>query len=146
MPFLIDQLDAVRSAMPLRVVGRIQGISGLTIEASDLSLPIGSLCRIDSFGGKSSLAEVIGFHDELTLLMPLSSMAGVSRFDRIENISSAPRIWCSEQLLGRVINGLGEPIDDLLRSSGHYGPKVDVPDDADTQTKLIAFTGRDPAR
>jgi uncharacterized protein (TIGR03086 family) len=37
-----------------------------------------------------------------------------------------------------------EPIDDLLRSSGHYGPKVAVPADADMQTKLIAFTGRDP--
>lgn len=36
------------------------------------------------------------------------------------------------------------PIDDMLRQSGHYGPKVDVPDDADTQTKLIAFTGRHP--
>jgi uncharacterized protein (TIGR03086 family) len=48
-------------------------------------------------------------------------------------------------LVAGMLAGL-EPIDDLLRSSGHYGPKVDVPDDADTQTKLIAFTGRDPAR
>jgi uncharacterized protein (TIGR03086 family) len=39
-----------------------------------------------------------------------------------------------------------QPIDELLRQSGHYGPKVPVADDADTQTKLIAFTGRDPAR
>ncbi len=37
-----------------------------------------------------------------------------------------------------------QPIDDMLRQSGHYGPKVDVPDDADDQTKLLAFTGRDP--
>jgi uncharacterized protein (TIGR03086 family) len=37
-----------------------------------------------------------------------------------------------------------QPLDDLLRQSGHYGPKVDVPDDADVQTKLLAFTGRHP--
>ena len=37
-----------------------------------------------------------------------------------------------------------EPMDEALRSSGHYGRKVDVPDDADEQTKLIAFTGRRP--
>jgi uncharacterized protein (TIGR03086 family) len=37
-----------------------------------------------------------------------------------------------------------EPIDELLRQSGHYGPKVDVPADADEQTRLIAFTGRHP--
>jgi uncharacterized protein (TIGR03086 family) len=37
-----------------------------------------------------------------------------------------------------------EPMDDLLRSSGHYGPKQPAPDNADEQTRLIAFTGRDP--
>jgi uncharacterized protein (TIGR03086 family) len=37
-----------------------------------------------------------------------------------------------------------EPIDDMLRSSGHYGPRVTVADDADETTKLIAFTGRQP--
>ena len=37
-----------------------------------------------------------------------------------------------------------EPIDDMLRGSGHYGPKVDVPVDSDEQTRLIAFTGRQP--
>ena len=37
-----------------------------------------------------------------------------------------------------------QPIDDLLRSSGHYGPKIAVSNNADDQTKLIAFTGRNP--
>ena len=37
-----------------------------------------------------------------------------------------------------------EPMDDVLRASGQYGPKVDVPEDADVQTKLLAFIGRDP--
>jgi uncharacterized protein (TIGR03086 family) len=37
-----------------------------------------------------------------------------------------------------------EPLDDMLRASGQYGPKVEVPDDADEQTRLIAFTGREP--
>jgi hypothetical protein len=37
-----------------------------------------------------------------------------------------------------------EPLDDVLRASGQYGPRVDVPADADTQTRLIAFTGRRP--
>jgi uncharacterized protein (TIGR03086 family) len=37
-----------------------------------------------------------------------------------------------------------EPLDDLLRSSGQYGPRVPVPDDADPQTRLLAFIGRDP--
>jgi len=105
------QLDAVETAMPFRVVGQVLAVSGLTLEAIDLTLPLGSLCAIHSFGGKRSTAEVIGFRADRTLLMPLSSTAGVARGDVIENISSAPRIWCSEQLLGRVLNGFGQPID-----------------------------------
>jgi flagellum-specific ATP synthase len=108
---LTPQLDAVNHSMPMRVVGQVQSIAGMTIEACDLPLPIGSLCRIESFGNRLSLAEVIGFQSDRTLLMPLSSMSGIARGDRVENVVSAPRIWCSDQLLGRVLNGFGEPID-----------------------------------
>lgn len=43
----------------------------------------------------------------------------------------------------RMFEGM-EPLDEVLRQSGHFGPRVEVPDDADEQTKLIAFTGRRP--
>ncbi len=43
----------------------------------------------------------------------------------------------------RMFEGM-EPMDSILRSSGQYGPRIDVPDDADRQAKLIAFVGRDP--
>jgi FliI/YscN family ATPase len=109
---LLDaQIDAVQQTMPFRVVGAVQGISGLTIEAGELAVPIGALCRIHSFGGKTTTAEVIGFAEDKTLLMALSPVSGVARGDRIENISAAPRIWCSDQLLGRVLNGFGQPVD-----------------------------------
>jgi uncharacterized protein (TIGR03086 family) len=45
---------------------------------------------------------------------------------------------CSHMLEGML------PLDDLLRKSGHYGPRVDVPDSADVQTRLLAFIGRHP--
>lgn len=111
MKYLWAQLDTVNGSMPLRVSGRVQSIAGMTIEATDLTLPLGTLCRIDSFGGKTSSAEVIGFRQERTLLMPLSSTAGVARGDAIENIPAASRVWCSPQLLGRVLDGFGRPID-----------------------------------
>jgi len=107
------QLEAVSSAMPFRVSGQVMGVTGLTIEAVGLPLPLGSLCRIHSFGGRSCAAEVIGMKGDATYLMPLSSPAGVARGDRIENVTAAPRIWCSEQVLGRVLNGYGEPIDGM---------------------------------
>jgi len=108
---LTSQLEAVETSMPFGVVGQVQAVSGMTIEAAGLTLPLGSLCRIHSFGGKTSTAEVIGFDHDRTLLMPLAAMSGVARGDRIENLSAAPRIWCSDQLLGRVLDGFGQPID-----------------------------------
>jgi uncharacterized protein (TIGR03086 family) len=47
---------------------------------------------------------------------------------------------CAELLAGM------QPLDDLLRSSGQFGPKVEVPDDADVQVRMLAFIGRDPRR
>ena len=111
MSFLSAQLEAVDAALPYRVIGTVQAVSGLTIEAADLPLPLGAMCRIDSLGGQSATAEVIGFQHDRTLLMPLTATAGVARGDRIENTAAAPRIGCSGQLLGRVIDGLGRPID-----------------------------------
>jgi flagellum-specific ATP synthase len=131
-------MDAVDAAMPFRVMGQVQGVSGLTIEAVELALPIGSTCRIHSLGGRTSLAEVIGFAGEKTLLMPLSAMGGVSRGDRIENVASAPRVWCSEQLLGRILNGLGEPIDGKGPVSGGESRRLDA--------AAVAPMDRDPVR
>ncbi|MEZ5264336.1 MAG: TIGR03086 family metal-binding protein [Acidimicrobiales bacterium] len=48
-----------------------------------------------------------------------------------------------EGVAAAMLGGL-EPIDELLRASGHFGPRVAVPDDADVQTRLLAFTGRRP--
>jgi flagellum-specific ATP synthase len=111
MKYLGGQIATVESVMPLGVVGQVQGIGGLTIEARDLPLPVGSICRINSFGGNSSVAEVIGFAQDRTLLMALQSSGGIARGDPIRNETTSPTIHCSNRLLGRVLNGLGEPID-----------------------------------
>jgi FliI/YscN family ATPase len=111
MTYLDSQQDAVESAQPYRIVGQVQAIGGLTIDATHLALPVGSLCRITSFGGGETLAEVIGFQSDRTLLMSLGSTAGVSRGDRVENLTAAPTINCTPRMLGRVLNGMGEPID-----------------------------------
>jgi FliI/YscN family ATPase len=109
--YLASQIETVEAAMPFRVAGRVQAVGGLTIEASDLALPVGSLCRIVSFGSRSCIAEVIGFQHDRTLLMSLDGSAGVSRGDLVENLSAAPTINCTHRMLGRVLNGLGVPID-----------------------------------
>src|SRR4051812_7766331 len=111
MSLLDAQIEAVSQSMPFRVIGTVLGISGLTIEAGELALPIGALCRIHSFGNKTATAEVIGFAHDKPLPMPPPPVAGVARGARIENLATAPRIGCSDHLLGRVLNGFGQPVD-----------------------------------
>jgi hypothetical protein len=53
-------------------------------------------------------------------------------------VKNAVSGFCAELLAGM------EPLEEVIRSSGQYGPKVEVPDDADPQTKLLGFIGRDP--
>jgi flagellum-specific ATP synthase len=103
---LQPQIDAVDDMLPYGVRGSVRAVGGLTIEASDLCLPVGALCRIGT-----TLAEVIGFQEQRTLLMPLGSAVGVSRGDPIENAGAQGTIGCCLQMLGRVMNGLGKPID-----------------------------------
>jgi flagellum-specific ATP synthase len=108
---LSAQIAAVQESISYGVRGAVQAVSGLTIEASDLALPVGSLCRIANFDGKSILAEVIGFQQQRTLLMALEPTGGVSRGDRVWNVSAAATVGCSRQMLGRVLDGMGQPID-----------------------------------
>jgi FliI/YscN family ATPase len=109
--YLSAQIAAADEAMPYGVRGEVQSVGGLTIEATDLALPVGSLCRISSSDGKTTLAEVIGFQGDRTLLMALEATSGVCRADKVSNIAAAPSIPCCQQMLGRVLNGFGKPID-----------------------------------
>jgi len=124
--FLAAQIEAAEQAMPFGVCGRIEGVSGMTLEATDLPLPVGSLCHIETLGGSRAAAEVVGFRGDRTLLMPLASPAGIARGDRVFNTAAAPQIWCSDELLGRVINGFGEPIDGGGPIRGLHSRRLDA--------------------
>jgi FliI/YscN family ATPase len=111
MAYLSAQISAVDEALTYGVRGSVQAVGGLTIEASDLALPVGSVCRIHGQDGKSTLAEVIGFQHDRTLLMALAATAGVCRGDSVENISAVAAIGCCPQMQGRVLGPMGGPID-----------------------------------
>lgn len=106
------QLDMLGSAIPLGITGRVSRAAGQTLEAEHLPLPIGQLVEIEATSGLQQ-AEVIGFRDGHTLLMPLSGTAGVAAGDRVSNTKMSPRVRTGSGLLGRVIDGFGKPIDGL---------------------------------
>lgn len=99
------------SLNPIRLSGRVVGVVGLVIEVVGLDCPIGSVCEIDTNNGKPLLAEVIGFRNDRLLLMAIGSMDGLKPDSAVTMVADAFMIPTGISLLGRVIDGLGQPID-----------------------------------
>ena len=93
--------------------GEVSRLSGLMIEAKGLHVPIGYICFIESVYGKKIELEVVGFNKEVTYLMPRESVEGILPGSPVWSSGYPKRFPIGEGLLGRVVNGLGVPIDDL---------------------------------
>ncbi|MCB0155633.1 MAG: FliI/YscN family ATPase [Anaerolineae bacterium] len=97
--------------------GRVTQVIGLTIEAQGLQAQIGELCYITADEGSTDNrpveipAEVMGFRDNRTLLMPLSETHGIGPGNAVRATGAAFSVPVGDALLGRVLDGLGHPID-----------------------------------
>ena len=106
--------DFVREADPIRVYGRVDKGVGLVVEGLGPRANIGDVCLIQpNAGARDSFveAEVIGFREERILLMPLQEMRGIGPGSRIIAKGRQRYVRVGEELLGRVIDGLGNPMD-----------------------------------
>ncbi len=104
--------DLVGSRSFIRHSGKVKKVVGLTIEADGPQAQIGELCRIH--GGrmeKDMLAEVVGFRDGAVLMMPIGDMTGISSGNPVTATGHQLEIGVGSGLLGRVIDGMGRPID-----------------------------------
>jgi len=97
----------------VRLSGRVVQVVGLTIEATGLDCQIGEVCEIHTHGQGKLICEVVGFRQNRTLLMPLGEMQGIQPGSPIHPLRTAFRAPVSHSLLGRVLDGLGRPIDGL---------------------------------
>lgn len=91
--------------------GRVSQVIGLIAEGDSLGLSIGSLCSIINDQGHEIKAEVVGFKKEKALFMPYGDIRGISLDSRIIPVMATQEIGISDQFLGRVIDGMGNPID-----------------------------------
>ncbi len=91
--------------------GTVVKVSGLTVESNGPIVGLGELCGIHIRDGRRVLAEVVGFEDDHLVLLPLEHIDGISPGDTVTARTTPRYIVLSENILGRVINGLGEPID-----------------------------------
>ena len=124
MPGLEYSIRTVSKLQPMRLTGRVSTLRGLSVLVRDLPMPTGSLVSVQrggvNFGRGSGVAhadaatlgEVIGFDGMHAIVMMLSSTAGIRAGDRVVGLHAMQTVNVGHGLLGRVINGLGEPIDD----------------------------------
>lgn len=108
-------IDAVERVEPMRVVGSVAALRGLTVLVDDLPLPVGSLVSIGSPAAISrdtpSYGEVVGFTREHAVVMLLGQTNGIRPGDRVVGEEVRQTVGMGVSVLGRVLDGLGRPID-----------------------------------
>jgi flagellum-specific ATP synthase len=112
----------LRQGQPWRWCGRVIEAVGQTIESAGPNSSVGECCEIFDRFGRAHLAEVIGFRGTTVLSMPVNSPEGIRYGDAVEALGKTPEIWVGPALMGRVLNALGEPIDDAGVLLGAHRP------------------------
>jgi flagellum-specific ATP synthase len=108
--FLEKNTAALAGVSPYRTMGKVERLRGLVIEAQGPRATLGELCAVET-GGRMCLAEVAGFSGNTTLLMALEDMEGLSPGAQVHALGRPLMVPLAPSMLGRVINGLGEPLD-----------------------------------
>jgi flagellum-specific ATP synthase len=104
--------ERIRGGDWVRRIGRIVRFVGLTLESTGPDARVGEICEIHARGGRGiSLAEVVGFSEQRVLLMPFGDLQGIEIGSEVIATGRTAEAACGEQLLGRVIDGFGNPLD-----------------------------------
>jgi len=108
----VDILTIIREADLLQRSGQVTQFLGLIIEANGPDVFLGECCEIRSLDKSTSLfAEVVGIRDGKVLLMPFGEIRGIRKGSEIISTGQPVRVPVGEQLLGRVIDSFGKPLD-----------------------------------
>lgn len=111
-PWLARALETVGEAPRFTVYGRVTRVIGQVIEASSLPVAVGEVCRLAPDDRTGILAQVAGFHERGVLLMPLGELEGIHPGATVVPLGRPFFARAGEGLVGRVLDGLGRPIDD----------------------------------
>ena len=115
-----------------RVKGKVINVVGLTIESAGPQANLGDICIIYPGITKESinpaLAEVVGFKEGKTLLMPYDNVEGIGPGSSVENTGAPLQVKVDEGLLGKTLNGLGRPDDGEMLSGREYSVEAPPPD------------------
>src|SRR5947209_7831682 len=103
---LVDSVDFVRQN------GKVRQVIGVVLESLGPNMAVGETCQIwYRRTAEPVLAEVVGFRDNKVLIMPLGDLAGIGAGSEVVSLGKPLQIGVTDDLLGRVLDGLGHPMD-----------------------------------
>ncbi len=108
---VIDHLISKSKNLPVSRSGTLIRLIGMTLEAKGIMAPLGAVCEVDGNNGNKLIAEVVGFNNKTLFLMPFSDASGIGPGANVRLISASSKANLGEELLGRVIDALGHPLD-----------------------------------
>ncbi len=122
-PYLkvLDRVDDIK------IVGKVIQVVGLVVEAQVQGVFVGELCYVEISKTESIRAEVVGFKESKVLLMPLGAMAGIRPGSKVYATGNPIQVKVGPGILGRVLNGLGEPMD--LKGELDWEEKYNIDND-----------------
>ncbi len=134
--------EAIREADLARRHGFVSNLIGLIIEATGLRAEVGEVCLVGTDRNRAAVsAEVVGFRDGRTLLMPLGELHGIGPGTRVLATGAPFRIIVGDDLLGRVVDGLGVPDDGLPVPDGQARSTIAQPPGALSRPRITERVG-----
>ena len=109
-----DQLKAInfdRLALQKKASGTLIRMVGLTLEAEGLVVKVGDRCMVERRGDSNIEAEVVGFDGSRVFLMPIEQVDGLQSGAKVSPLSGSAGVPVGFELLGRVVDGIGRPLD-----------------------------------
>lgn len=103
--------QAVEATDPVLLGGHVTQVTGLLVESKGPAASIGGLCQVRSAAGRPIRTQVIGFRDGKILSMPLEDPSGIQLGDVVVSRGGQARVAVGPGLLGRILDGFGEPMD-----------------------------------
>lgn len=118
---------ALAQAKPIQLEGRVVQALGTVVRATGVDAQVGEVCELHAANGRVTRAEVVGFDQHTAILSPFGELNGLSFTARVLPLHRALDVPVGDALLGRVLDGFGEPLDGLgpLRHRGRQdGPAI----------------------
>jgi len=108
---LTGLIPKIKRTNLFRIYGKLTQVIGTTVESMGPPASVGDLCWINGNSGIKVPAEVVGFKGNNVILMPFQDMSGIQPGNLIRSTGSPLKVGVDQRLLGRVLDGLGNPID-----------------------------------